>query len=49
MKHYVPWINWIGISRENKDQAYNEPVKILDSVGVEKKIPLYNFLLKKWH
>ena len=47
MKHYVPWINWIGISRENKDQAYNEPVKILDSVGVEKKIPLYNFLRSK--
>ena len=44
MKHYVPWINWIGISKENKEHAYNEPVKILDSLGVEKKIPLYNFL-----
>ena len=31
MKHYVPWINWIGISRENKDQAYNEPVKIIEA------------------
>ena len=44
MKHYVPWINWIGISKENKEHAYDEPVKILDSLGVEKKIPLYNFL-----
>jgi len=44
MKHYAPWVNWMGISKENKDHAYNKPVSILDSLGVKKKIPLYNFL-----
>ena len=44
MKHYVPWVNWIGVSKENKEHAYNEPISILNSLGVEKKIPLYNFL-----
>ena len=44
MKHYVPWINWIGISKENTEHAYNEPVLILNSLGVDQKIPLYNYL-----
>ena len=44
MKHYVPWINWLGISKENTEHAYNEPVLILNSLGVDQKIPLYNYL-----
>ena len=44
MKHYVPWINLIGISKENTEHAYNEPVLILNSLGVDQKIPLYNYL-----
>jgi|TARA_B100001964_G_scaffold56754_1_gene64166 hypothetical protein len=44
MKHYVPWVNWVGISKENKERAYKEPISILDSLKVDKKIPLYSFL-----
>ena len=44
MKHYAPWVNWVGISKENKEHAYKEPISILDSLKVDKKIPLYNFL-----
>lgn len=47
MKHYVPWVNWIGVSVKDIDHAFEKPKKILDSLGIEHTITLYNYLNKK--
>ena len=47
MQHYVPWINWIGVERDEKDHAYNKPLLILNKLKMDKILPLYHFLGSK--